>query len=253
MKIPRKRTDLSMLKVGLIEFGIKGKLRNNDISHDELDGITSALVGYFFWYGKFEALGNLDEEFLIIPNIINYSVWKNRVIIGLSGPMATGKTTAGKELETKGFYYTRFSLILEKLLKNQGKNVNRHNLQELGLQIKEQGQRKLCMELYQNIPEKGKVVIDGLRHPEDHTFLVEFFGPDFLHIYIESPLHFRRQRYINMGKSSKEFDEAVCHKVEENVTKLQNLAHIIVNNNKSLNYFKSKIEHTIELSISRSL
>ncbi len=97
------------------------------------------------------------------------------------------------------------------------------------------------------------VVIDGLRQPEDHTVLVEFFGPDFLHIYIESPLHLCRQRYISMGKSALEFDNAVCHKVEGNVPKLSNLAHIIVNNNKSLNYFKSKIEHTIEKSFTRSL
>lgn len=69
MNIPRKQADLSLLKAGLIEFGISGEFESQDISHDELDAITSAVVGLFFISGKFEALGNEDEEYLIIPAV----------------------------------------------------------------------------------------------------------------------------------------------------------------------------------------
>ena len=68
MNIPRKQADLSLLKAGLIEFGISGEFESQDVSHDELDAITSAVVGLFFVSGRFEALGNEDEEYLIIPN-----------------------------------------------------------------------------------------------------------------------------------------------------------------------------------------
>ena len=71
MKIPRKRAGLEFLKDGLAEFGIKGNYTKDAVSHDELDAITSALVGVFFWSGKFEALGNEEEEYLIIPDIEN--------------------------------------------------------------------------------------------------------------------------------------------------------------------------------------
>ena len=70
MQIPRKRAGLSYLKDGLKEFGIKdGHWYKENVSHDELDAITSAIVGLFFLSGKYEALGNEDEEYLIIPKI----------------------------------------------------------------------------------------------------------------------------------------------------------------------------------------
>jgi uncharacterized protein YprB with RNaseH-like and TPR domain/predicted nuclease with RNAse H fold len=69
MNIPRKRADISLLKEGLLEFGISGEFKHQEVSHDELDAITSAIVGLFFLSGRFEALGNDDEEYLIIPDL----------------------------------------------------------------------------------------------------------------------------------------------------------------------------------------
>ncbi len=63
MGIPRKRASLEYLSRGLDLFGIKGNYINQEVSHDELDAITSAVVGLFFWSGKFEALGNDAEEY----------------------------------------------------------------------------------------------------------------------------------------------------------------------------------------------
>ena len=246
MKIPRKRSDIKMLKEGLIGFGIKGNYQKIDVSHDELDAITSAIVGIFFWFGKFEALGNMDEEFLIIPNIdVDNSFWGNRTIIGFSGPIATGKTTAGKFLESKGFHYTRFSLILEKMLINKGKEVNRENLQKIGLEIKERDQRSFCKLLYEELPDRGNIVIDGLRHPEDHVFFTEFYGPHFKHIYIDSPLQSRRQRYIMLGKNAEDFDKSCHHEVERNVDKLHDFAHFKITNEKSIKNLKSTLDNTL--------
>lgn len=70
MQIPRKHAGLPYLKNGLKEFGIKeGNWYTTDVSHDELDAITSAIVGLFYVAGKYEALGNEDEEYLVIPKI----------------------------------------------------------------------------------------------------------------------------------------------------------------------------------------
>lgn len=67
--IPRKKTSLDDLKQGLVDFGLTGDFVNTKISHDELDAITSALVGYFYCSGHYEALGNEDEDYLIIPSL----------------------------------------------------------------------------------------------------------------------------------------------------------------------------------------
>lgn len=59
--IPRKNKGVHLLRQGLQDFGI---LANLDVSHDELDAITAALVGIFYLRGEYEALGCL-----IIPKV----------------------------------------------------------------------------------------------------------------------------------------------------------------------------------------
>jgi uncharacterized protein YprB with RNaseH-like and TPR domain/predicted nuclease with RNAse H fold len=65
--ITRKKISTEELKQGLIDFGLSGTFADSKITHDELDAITSALVGYFFLSGWYEALGNEDEGYLIVP------------------------------------------------------------------------------------------------------------------------------------------------------------------------------------------
>ena len=60
--IPRKNKGKEVLAGGLAEYGIKGDLA---VSHDELDAITSAIVGQLYLEGKYEALGCL-----IIPKAV---------------------------------------------------------------------------------------------------------------------------------------------------------------------------------------
>ena len=67
--LPRKRVDLRGLEVDLTNMGIKPKCDREIITHDEIDALTSALVGYFYLADEFEALGNEDEGYLIIPKI----------------------------------------------------------------------------------------------------------------------------------------------------------------------------------------
>lgn len=65
--ITRKKISTEELKQGLIDFGLVGLFEYNKTTHDELDAITSALVGYFYLSGWYEALGNEDEGYLIVP------------------------------------------------------------------------------------------------------------------------------------------------------------------------------------------
>jgi predicted nuclease with RNAse H fold len=52
--IPRKNKGVKVLAKGLKKFGINGYL---NVSHDELDAITAAIVGQYYLRGDFEALG----------------------------------------------------------------------------------------------------------------------------------------------------------------------------------------------------
>jgi len=243
LAIPRKRAGLKYLADALLEFGIFDNFTKRKISHDELDAITSAIVGIFFWAGKFEALGNEDEEYLIVPDTNrDSSLWTDRKVIGLSGQIAAGKTTASYFLRDRGFDYGRFSLVLEKILRERGTQPSRRQLQEFGNEINmNQKQRWLVKKLVREMPSHGNLVIDGLRHPEDHAFLAEAFGPAFLHIHIVSPESIRLSRYIADGKTKEEFLEATSHPVENNVSIMASLAHITLKNSRDISNLKKRM------------
>ena len=69
MGIPRKGAGVEFLKQGLVDFGIRGPFVNDDVTHDELDAITLAIVGSFFLSGRYEALRGPSEDALIIPDL----------------------------------------------------------------------------------------------------------------------------------------------------------------------------------------
>lgn len=56
LNIPRKGKSIGLLRKGLSDYGIKGNL---EVSHDELDAITAAIVGQLYLKGEYEALGCL--------------------------------------------------------------------------------------------------------------------------------------------------------------------------------------------------
>jgi len=108
--IPRKGAGEEFLKRGLVDFGVLGRFASEAVRHDELDAITSALVGSFFLAGKYEALGGESEDPLIIPDL---NAASGPLVIGISGRICAGKTTTARLLEHFGFAYTRFSLVVD--------------------------------------------------------------------------------------------------------------------------------------------
>lgn len=69
LRFPRKRINLRELEIDLMNMGIKPLSENETITHDEIDALTSALVGYFYLARMYEAIGNTREGFLIIPEL----------------------------------------------------------------------------------------------------------------------------------------------------------------------------------------
>lgn len=247
MGILRKRASLPHLAKGLSDFGIEGEFTHVKISHDELDAITAAVVGQFFWAGRFEALGNEAEEYLIIPDLrITPKLWIDRVVIGVSGAIAAGKTTASRHLEQDGFAYGRYSAVLAELLLEQRRAVDRGSLQEIGERVHvDPGQRWLSKRLASKMVGNARIVVDGIRFPEDHAYLVEKFGPRFFHIHITAPPRVRERRYSRTGASKSDFKKASMHSVEQQIPRLSTLAHSVIANDSSKVMFLKKIDAAI--------
>jgi len=67
LRIPRKKEGLERLKVALMDVGISGDIAKREITHDELDAITLALVGLMYLRGDHLSIGDPDEGLMILP------------------------------------------------------------------------------------------------------------------------------------------------------------------------------------------
>ena len=69
LRFPRKKINLRQLETDLMAMGIVPHSDREPVTHDQLDALTSALVGYFYLAGMYEAIGNNDEGYLIMPDL----------------------------------------------------------------------------------------------------------------------------------------------------------------------------------------
>ncbi len=224
--IPRKGAGEKFLKMGLEQFGVAGDFLTKSVRHDELDAITSALVGSFFLSGKYDGLTGPSEDALIIPDL---KAAPGPVVVGISGRICAGKTTAARFLEREGFAYTRFSLVVDEEIEKLGETPNRESRQRIGLEInRTNGQRWLCEQTLARVGGQPLIVVDGLRFLEDRAFFHERFGSRFLHLHITAPVEIRRQRYRKGGGPS--LDEADANPVEGEIDRLGAMAAISLDN-----------------------
>jgi uncharacterized protein YprB with RNaseH-like and TPR domain/predicted nuclease with RNAse H fold len=83
--IPRKGSSLEELKQGMGRIGITGSYLTERVTHDEVDAITSALVGLFFLADDYIALGTRTEDYLIVPRSPRINYAKLAEIVGATG------------------------------------------------------------------------------------------------------------------------------------------------------------------------
>ena len=251
LMIPRKGKTQALfihLKQGLISFGIKGDLITNaNISHDEVDAITSALVGYFYLNNQYIGMGNDDEDYLIVPRIADELLQK-RMIIGLSGETSAGKTTIAEYLRFKyGLKYFRYSKVIAEKYKTQDKR----ELQQIGSHIAqdEQAQRALTRYMIDRMDPAHGYVIDGLRHYEDYDELKKYFGDDFIFSYVNARYTLRSKRYRKSKfnqVTEEEFRAINDHIAERDIVMLQMQADYRIDNNNGYKQLWSQVEDMIK-------
>lgn len=224
MQIPRKQAGLKYLTSGLAEFGVSGDYINTDVSHDELDAITSAIVGLFYQSEMFEALGNEIEGYMYIPCLdSNSSPFGVEQVVAFSGPIASGKTICSRYLETLGYTRYSFSDALKAELHKSRREINRENLQELGNKFREEDNQSALGQILLKIINNQRsdyISIDGLRFPEDFALLKETYGPKLKVIHIDASNESRLLRYKNENGEIT-FNEADNNPVESSVAMMK--------------------------------
>ena len=113
--IPRKQKSLDLLREGLRRLGLNGSGLETR-SHDEMDAITSAIVGRYFEAGLFEPMGIPSEAQLIVPKV-RPLVFANNPVICLAGKTGAGKSVIARYLSVfYGFEWIRTRNVIRDLL-----------------------------------------------------------------------------------------------------------------------------------------
>ncbi len=67
--MPRKQEGLENLGRALTRYGVKLDRRAGTLNGDELDAVTSALVGLLYVRGEYRAIGDPEEGLMILPAV----------------------------------------------------------------------------------------------------------------------------------------------------------------------------------------
>jgi histidinol phosphatase-like PHP family hydrolase/predicted nuclease with RNAse H fold/dephospho-CoA kinase len=113
--IPRKQKSLSLLREGLRRLGLHGTGLDTR-SHDEMDAITSAIVGRYYEAGLYEPMGIASEAQLIVPKVRPLLYDENPVIC-LAGKTGAGKSVIARYLSVFfGFECIRTRDLIKRLM-----------------------------------------------------------------------------------------------------------------------------------------
>src|SRR5229473_2895365 len=170
-----------------------------------------------------------------------------RLIVGITGRIGSGKTTVGRYLESRyAFQYLRYSEVLAGWRARDPES--KAHLQEIGWEVMAGGmQAELNRRLTAQIKPDTDVAVDGLRHPLDYETLSTSFPAAFSLLYIDSPPRLRFERLNQKGKYADfaSFDAADSHPVEQQIDSLRPKATLVIHNERSLQELYAKVDEAI--------
>lgn len=115
------------------------------------------------------------------------------MIIGLTGTIASGKTSIAEILKNRGFEHFTYSDILRKEAKKRKIQPTRENLQKLGNEIKEESKNKgILSKLIVENSHSGNIVADGIR-TVDEVIELKKYDKAFI-IAVDAPQKLRYKR-----------------------------------------------------------
>lgn len=130
---------------------------------------------------------------------------KKSLVLGLVGPIASGKGTISEYLKSKGFRYFSLSDVVRAETKSRGLEVNRMNLQNVGNDLRENFSGSILVDRITDQVKKHKlVIIDGVRNPHEIIAIKKVFGGKIVHI--SAYKNRRLERYLERAKVRGEDD-----------------------------------------------
>jgi len=131
-----------------------------------------------------------------------------QIVLGLVGPIASGKGTISEYLKSQGFKYFSLSNVVREETQNRGLEMTRENLQDVGNDLRENfGGSVLVDKLVDRIKKEDFVVIDGVRNPLEIQAIKNSLNGKIVNI--SAYKNRRVERYLERAKVRGEDDASI--------------------------------------------
>lgn len=123
----------------------------------------------------------------------------DRIIVGLVGPIASGKGIVSEYLSKNGFIFEKLSDRVREETLRRGLELTRKNLQDVGNNLRETFGNHILVDLtlLKHLEGDRPICIDGIRNPGELEFLRQSKG---LVIGITAPTDLRLKWYLERSK-----------------------------------------------------
>lgn len=257
--IPRKQRSVELLREGLRRLGLNGEGLETR-SHDEMDAITSAIVGRYFEAGLFEPMGIPSEAQLIVPKVRPLVFEKNPVIC-LAGKTGAGKSVVARYLSVfYGFHWMHTRDVIRELLiedqsapkskrlfdrKVKPESISEADLREFGA---------IVLDRYHQVPlrkrlaamlvhEPTPVVLDSIRDLVDVEKEIAEARPVLIW-FIDTNDAVILARLKNRKKGPEDRTQSTSP-VDHTAAMIRSKAEYIISNNGSLEELRWRVDDTL--------
>lgn len=182
-----------------------------------------------------------------------------QIVIGLVGPIASGKGTLASFLKKRGFNYYSLSDVVRHEATQRGLELTRENLQNVGNDLRNNfGGTVLVERLFDFFKNDEFVIIDGVRNPLELLYIKEQYQGKI--VEVASHKTKRLERYLERAKKRGE-DTATKASFEavdardlgkgeggsgQQVAKCLELSDFRLTNNTTLEDFERKAEEMLD-------
>jgi dephospho-CoA kinase len=179
----------------------------------------------------------------------------SKLILGFTGPIASGKEVAKKYIENKYEASSfKFSTILRNILNSIDVDQNRNNIMALSTFLRGQyGEDILAKAIAKSVIESDKnlIVVDGIRRMSDIEYLKKV--PGFVLIAIDAKPEIRYTRSVarneNPGDDVKTFAEFTADHIRETeatIPEVMSYSNYQIDNSSNLESLYQEIDKMME-------